>query len=540
MKKLYTLLLAGFVGMSISSCDDFLDVTSENQMLLVDFYTTEDDCRAATGALYNRPWYPFNSRFYFIVGDARANNQFVDQVTNPGAILNRLVDTSSTLNVEEGWDSFYSVICQADIILNNIDKALENGVDETVVNACKGEARFMRGLAYWYLTSVWGNVPIVEDPEVVAKGYLINTNYQEDVLQYAIKDMEYAAEHLPLTDETGRLTRYSALGMLSRFYITAACYARGGKFTQDRYPMTAQEYYNKAKEAAEIVCKQSPNKLMEDYEQLFTVQNNNNSESLFALQWVGGSTTNGVGNAIQARLNKYSQLMDGDNAWGGNEYISGELVELMHNRGEWSRKRGTMFYTGARYDHIGKSTSEGYFVVPSTKYCPIKKHIVGSSLDTGVQSISQNSGMATPMLRLAEVYLLYAEAILSMNAETTDTDALHYFNLVRKRAGLDEVDKITLQDIWDERRCELAMEGQFWYDIVRRGYWDTEWVIEFMKGQKRGYRYDYSDPNTFTWLASDGREAKTPDENCLLMAYPLNEETLNPLLKEEPIHFDIK
>ena len=84
------------------------------------------------------------------------------------------------------------------------------------------------------------------------------------------------------------------------------------------------------------------------------------------------------------------------------------------------------------------------------------------------------------------------------------------------------------------------MEGQFWYDIVRRGYWDTEWVIEFMKGQKRGYRYDYSDPNTFTWLGSDGREAKTPDENCLLMVYPLNEETLNPLLKEEPVHFDIK
>lgn len=279
---------------------------------------------------------------------------------------------------------------------------------------------------------------------------------------------------------------------------------------------------------------------MDNYEELFRVQNNNNSESLFALQWVGGSTTYGVGNAIQARLNKYSALMDGDQAWGGNEYLSGELVELMIDRGESSRKRGTMFFTGAKYDYIGTHTKEGYFVVPNVKLCPVKKHIVGSSKDTGIQSVSQNSGMATPMLRLAEVYLLYAEAILGTGSNTSDEDALYYFNLVRKRAGLDGMDEITLQDIWNERRCELAMEGQFWYDIVRRGYWDTDWVVEFMKNQKRGVRYDYGAPPTFSWGASDGREMKTPDASCLKLVYPLNEETLNPLLSEEPVHFDVK
>lgn len=538
--KIANKILAIFLcGVAMTSCEDFLDVDSENQMLLDDFYKSADECRAATGALYNRPWYPFNSRFYFIVGDARANNQFVDQVTNPGAILNRLVDNSSTLGVEDGWDSFYSVIGQADIILNNIDRAVEYGVPSSTVNACKGEARFMRGLAYWYLASVWGDVPIVEDPEALAQNYMVAPNYEEDVLQYAIKDLEFAAETLPESDEPGRLTRYSALGMLSRLYITAACYARGGKFSPDRYPLSAQDYYDKARVAAGIVCKEGPNSLMSDYEDLFKVQNNNNSESLFALQWVGGSTTYGVGNAIQARLNKYSTLMDGDNAWGGNEYMSGELVELMVNRGELSRMRGTMFFTGAIYDYIGTHTPEGRFLVASTKLCPVKKHIVGSSKDTGVQSVSQNSGMATPMLRLAEVYLLYAEAILSTNSSTTDSDALHYMNEVRKRAGLSELPEITLQDIWDERRCELAMEGQFWYDIVRRGYWDTEWVVDYMKNQKRAMRYDYSAPPTFTWGTSDGRESKEPDASCLKLVYPLNEVTLNPLLSSEPEHFDI-
>lgn len=539
MKILANILTVILCGVSLTSCEDFLDVSSENQMLLDDFYKSSEECRAATGALYNRPWYPFNSRFYFIVGDARANNQFVDQVTNPGAILNRLVDNSSTLGVEDGWDSFYSVIGQADVILNNIDRAFHHGVDAATINACKGEARFMRGLAYWYLASVWGNVPIVEDPEILAKNYMVAPNCEEDVLQYAIRDMEFAAENLPIADEPGRLTKYSALGMLSRFYITAACYARGDLFTTSRYPLSPEEYYEKARMAASIVCKESPNKLMSDYEDLFKVQNNNNSESLFALQWVGGSTTYGVGNAIQARLNKYSTLMDGDNAWGGNEYLSGELVELMVSRGELSRMRGTMFFTGAIYDYIGTHTPEGRFIVTSTKLCPVKKHIVGSSKDTGVQSVSQNSGMATPMLRLSEVYLLYAEAILATKQSTTDPDALHYFNEVRKRAGLSDVTEITLQDIWNERRCELAMEGQFWYDIVRRGYWDTDWVVSFMKEQNRAMRYDYSAPPTFKWEASDGRESKTPDASSLKLVYPLNEVTLNPLLSSEPQHFDI-
>ncbi|WP_300724637.1 RagB/SusD family nutrient uptake outer membrane protein [uncultured Bacteroides sp.] len=540
MNKVLRIIALGLIGFSLNSCEDFLDVESENQSVLTEFYQSESDCRAATGALYNRPWYPFNSRFYFIVGDARANNQFVDQMTNPGAILNRLVDNSSTIGVEDGWDSFYSVIGQADLVLKYIDQALSHGVDASVVNACKGEARFMRGVAYWYLTCTWGDVPIVEDPEALSKNYVVNTNFQEDVLQYAIKDLEFAADNLPLTDEPGRVTRYSALGMLSRLYITAACYARGNNFSTDRYPLTAQDYYEKAKEAARIVCEQSPNELMNDYEQLFRVQNNNNSESLFALQWVPGSTTYGVGNAIQARLNKYSDIMDGDHAWGGNEYISGELVELMHNRGELSRKRGVMFFTGAKYDYLGANTKEGSFTVPTVKTCPIKKHIVGSSKDTGVQSVSQNSGMATPMLRLAEVYLLYAEAILGMQQSTQDADALKYFNKVRTRAGLAEVSQITLQDIWDERRCELAMEGQFWYDIVRRGYWDTDWVVNFMKNQNRGVRYDYSNPQKFVWGSSDGRESKVPDASCLKLVYPLNEETLNPLLNEPPVHYDVK
>jgi hypothetical protein len=144
------------------------------------------------------------------------------------------------------------------------------------------------------------------------------------------------------------------------------------------------------------------------------------------------------------------------------------------------------------------------------------------------------------MLRLAEVYLLYAEAELGLSEVTNDPTALYYFNQVRNRAGLESLDQITLNDIWNERRCELALEGQFWYDMVRRSYWDMDWVINFMKNQKRAYRYNYSAPPTFSWMDSDGRDIKTPDASVLRLVYPLNEETLNPLLNATPEHFDVK
>jgi len=554
MKKIKNIIAFGLLTMMVAGCDDFLEVNSEQEPTYETFYKTADDCRAVTGALYNGVWFDFNSSFLWELGDARANNMYMDYASYPAAIFNRFLETSATNHLSDGWNSLYNVLCQADHILNNIYRAIDNGVDEEVVNACKGEARFMRGVAYWYLACLWGDVPIVEDPEALSEDFVVNTNYREDVFQYAIKDLEYAAAYLPETDDAGRVTRYSALGMLARLYITAACYARGENFTDGRYETDPDYYYSKAAEAALRVCQEGTQySLLSDYEQLFRVQNNNNSESLFALQFVPGITSYGVGNRLQINLGYSAELQGGLKAYGGANYLSGELVELMVRRGELSRKRGTFFFNGAVYDYVGTSTDAGKWIVKDMTMCNVKKHVVGSTKDTDGGAVGENSGMATPMLRLAEVYLLYAEAVLGTKDKLTNTTtegklALKYFNMVRERARdkdaenenpeLANLEELVLSDIWTERRCELAMEGQFWYDIVRRAFWDKNWVLDYLNNQKRGYRYKY-DGTTFTWRAVDNREANDATEDRLLLPYPLNEVTMNPLLREEPVHYDI-
>jgi hypothetical protein len=87
------------------------------------------------------------------------------------------------------------------------------------------------------------------------------------------------------------------------------------------------------------------------------------------------------------------------------------------------------------------------------------------------------------ILRLADVYLVYAEAILGNNGTTSDGDALKYFNKVRARAGVDIVTAITPTLLRTERRVELAFEGQYWIDLVRYSYYDPTNAVKFLNDQ---------------------------------------------------------
>ena len=90
----------------------------------------------------------------------------------------------------------------------------------------------MRAAAYYYLASYWHDVPLMENPLEHTNAFNLAPTRFEDIIRYGIRDLEYAAEYLPLTDTDGRVTRYSALGLLARYYVTLAAYARGGHCTQ--------------------------------------------------------------------------------------------------------------------------------------------------------------------------------------------------------------------------------------------------------------------------------------------------------------------
>jgi hypothetical protein len=94
------------------------------------------------------------------------------------------------------------------------------------------------------------------------------------------------------------------------------------------------------------------------------------------------------------------------------------------------------------------------------------------------------------MLRLADVYLIYAEAVLGTQESTTDTKALEYLNDVRARAGLAKKISLTFSDILHERRIEFCLESQHWFDIKRFYYRNPDGAIAYLNAGHRNYVYD--------------------------------------------------
>ena len=533
IKKILTII--AFAGLGITSCDDgFLEVQPNDTITLDNFFASENDLKAATAGLYGKVWFDFNDKFYYALGDGRANNIFAPYSDYVYPFTN-FTETSLTGPLVSAWGSFYNVIGQANNTINNIEANATN-VSEEAKNEAIAEARFMRGTAYWYLASLWGNVPIITDNAAIVNNPIIPTNPRNDVFEFAIRDLEFAATHLPLeATQNGRLNQWSAYGMLARVYLS---YAGLHNIDDRNGGLRDPEYLELARKAAEKVCTESGLELNDDYAELFTIDGNNDPESLFALQWVGGTTEYGITNTQQAYFAWNSEITGDDAAWGYYTFASWDMIRE-YDSDETVRLHSTFATYGAEYPEINQAA--GGYLYEETDRANIKKGVVGSSKDTEGVAVRMNSGLTTKMLRLAEVYLIYAEAILGNNPSTTDATALEYFNKVRERAGMPSKSEITYADIRYERRIELAMEGQYWYDLVRRSYYRQQEVLNYVNdAQDRAVQYEY-DEATGTYIEGDENTAQqvaTATAEDLLLPYPESELVQNPLLREEPVNYE--
>ncbi len=530
-----SVLAVGMIFMISGCSEDILNVKPQDRITLDNFFTSENDLRAATAPLYSIVWFDFNEKFYYALGDGRSNNLFAPYSDYIYPFTN-FTETSLTGPLVLAWGALYNVIGQSNNTINNIrDHAV--GVTEEAKNASIAEARFIRGTAYWYLASLWGDVPIITDNAALVNNPIVPKNLRNDVFEFAIRDLEYAAAHLPeKAVQDGRVTKWSAYGMLSRVYLSYS----GLYNNSDRNSGLRDEgFLEKAKLAAKVVCEESGLQLTEDYGHLFTIDGNNNPESLFALQWVPGSTQYGINNFQQAFFAWSSEITGDEAAWGYYTFASWDIIRE-YDILDRKRLHATFATYGAEYPEL--TVESGGYLYEETDRCNVKKGVVGSPKDTKGASASQNSGLNSYMLRLAEVYLIYAEAILGNNPSTADADALHYFNLVRQRAGMPVKNEIAYEDIRYERRIELAMEGQYWYDLVRRSYYRQQEVLNYLNSQDRAVQYEWDNNSYVEGDLNTAQAVATATEKHLLLPVPESEVVQNPLLRssEPPVPYEFK
>lgn len=535
-KIVYSLAIA--VSATLTSCDQsYLDLKPNDRITLDNFFQSESDLKASTAGLYNKVWFDFNDKFYYGLGDGRSNNLYAPY-SNYIYPFTDLTETSLTGPLVSAWQSFYNVIGQSNNTINNIKKYAKN-VTEEQKNEAIAEARFMRGTAYWYLASLWGDAIIIEDNSLLVSNPVVNTNPRKDVFEFAMRDLEFAAKYLPAkATQEGRLTKWSAFGMLSRVYLSYS-----GLSDNPNSGQRDETYLELARKAAKKVCEESGSSLMSNYADLFKIENNNNSESLFSLQWVPNGDYS-VSNMQQTYFACVAELT-GDDAWGYSTMASYNMI-TEYEAQDTIRRKATFMVNGDHYPELCKAAG-GYTDVQKyngKRICNVKKGVVGTTADTNGKSTKHNSALNTYMLRLAEVYLIYAEAILGNNTSTTDATALEYFNKVRIRAGVPAKASISYEDIRHERRVELAMEGQYWYDEVRRAYYKQQEVLDHINLEDRAHIdvYDYDKTTNICTpnLATSARAVNTATASRMLLPYPESEMVQNPLLKEAPVNYQFK
>ena len=186
------------------------------------------------------------------------------------------------------------------------------------------------------------------------------------------------------------------------------------------------------------------------------------------------------------------------------------------------------------------------------------KHLYGNNGDhvtgLGVSAGNMYSGLSTHILRLSDVYLIYAEAKMGTATSTSDESAIDAFYQVRHRArkGYEKPTSITWENVWKERRLELACEGDRWYDYVRLAYYDSQRAINELTAQRRDVYYNLG--TTYKAYYETGNWTVNPDEtrynsnakapnvtvSSFTLPFPTEDVVFNPNLMEEPVHVDVR
>ena len=491
----YTILLP--ILFAIACSEDFIERPPNDTIVDANFWKTPDQILAGTAPLYNIAWFDYNDKASHGIGDGRGGMMSANYSYQLENIEFRT--TALTAENSASWSAFFKVIAHANLTIRNINLYADPSIPESLINSAIAEARFMRGLAYRFLVMNWGPVPIITDNVDSAEfPREIKRNTVESVWKFITADISYGMTHLPDSpQQPGRLTSWSAKGMLAKVYLTrAGVGASAGSRNQ--------VFLDSARILAQDVIDNSGASLMDNYADLFTIANNNNEETLFALQWTYDGTDWGSQNSVQAYLAFSSAITGFSDGWGGDLGASMYILDLYEGLVENGstpdkRQKATFMMPGDHYDYIHQqvlddngNASVQELIVPIggngyNNRAWVKKYVVGRPEDNGGRVQQQRTEIQTYMLRLSDIYLVYAEAILGNSEVTNDPQAVTYFNRVRTRAGLQPKTEITFEDILNERMVEFAMEGQSWYDFVRIHYYDPELAYELLSSQNRGF-----------------------------------------------------
>ncbi|WP_238395295.1 RagB/SusD family nutrient uptake outer membrane protein [Mucilaginibacter sp. 14171R-50] len=435
---------------AVTGCKkSFLEVPPQGQPAATQFWKTGDDATKAVNSIYAnlRGWTEVAFAPIALESLGSDDTETGSDPSDGSVPFMNMYDqfkvTSTQGQLSDFWNGRYQTINLCNQVLDHIDTI---DMDATLKSRYIAESKFVRAYAYFRLVRAFGNVPLRLHLPKDASEYNLPQSPKAEVYAAIEQDLTDAAAGLPQSyagNDVGRATKGAALALHAKVAMYQQKWA-------DVLSLTNQ-------------VKGLGYSLFPNYEQLFRVPNENNSESIFEIQ---ASLIPGNPDASNSQ---YSQVQgvrgQTGGGWGFN--IPTKSLEDDYEPGD-PRKDATIIFAG-------ETTPEGDAISPTApnprynqkSYVPFSMYVSGYN-----EGAQQN----IRVLRYAEVLLMNAEAANELGDATT---ALADLELVRARArgGNNAVlPKVTTTDkdalrlaIWHERHVELAMEFDRYFDVIRQG-----------------------------------------------------------------------
>jgi hypothetical protein len=439
------------------SCSDFLDIPQEATVPSsgIDYTKPENIFLPISNAyakLRTGKTHSFSYIGAFEITSDNADKGSTPEDNPPMQQLDNFTYDAGNTLLSELWEGYFDVVSAANNALYQMplfEKDLMNQDDKKYTRQCAAEAKVIRAYAYFNLTRLFGRVPVIDS--LMTSEQLASVKQAETVELYRFieKDLEEAIPLLPLSytkDWAGRINQYTAMGIKAKVHLY-------------------QNEWDSVAVLTDRIMASGKYDLLSDFRKVFSVDEENSEESLFEIQssTLGSSTgeTTYLEYAfVQGPRGNTPSNMQG---WGFCT-PSNNLIEFFNRRNETVRAATTFLYRGTltpEGDSIKVACSNP--VYNGKVYTPSSYNIWnynGYGFEHNVR-----------ILRYPDILLMFAEAKVNgaSTGNTSGYTALSAINKVRERVKLTPLTQITLQDIWDERRAELALEEDRFFDLVRTG-----------------------------------------------------------------------
>ncbi|AQG78063.1 RagB/SusD family nutrient uptake outer membrane protein [Spirosoma montaniterrae] len=446
MRHITYCLIAGLL--TLTACNDWLTEMPRSSKPIGG--ATRVDAQASVDGIYAFLRQPYDKGGY-------ANMGFSILELPTGQYLSAAIDDFSAKEVADlvytrnnghfagWWNSSYGGIQAANIAINTIPTITDAALTADLRSQLLGEARFLRAYYYFNLVRMFGDIPIVLTTTTsIADGQIGKSSVKDVYEKVIVPDLLFAEQQkLPLVSTSGRVANGAVKGLLAKVYLTMA-----------GLPLQQKDKYALAKAKAKEVMDGRYKLFQTDaaltwFDKLNNASFDNREENMFMVQYAV-NLVNNTFSIYFAPVSAAGKLTSAGIHFGGmvptttffNSYAATDLR---------AQNRGFFFteYEGIKFDRS-----------------------VYKYFDKGLRTTAPNGNKSIPLLRYADVLLIYAEAQNAADG-SPDADAYAAINAIRARSGLTALAGLSKdqfeQAVWRERAWELTCEGVTWFDMKRTG-----------------------------------------------------------------------